>query len=817
MAASTSTSWTYSSKTNPCPICSRITDGDCRMSRDGERVICHHPKDHKPGTVIDGWAFTANTADGRASHWVLDQSKPDGRKMVPFKPKAAAPQTPPPARISGPIHLSLLPEPAPAPGRRQSRAVYSYSSTQQARRTPKPDGGKVVSPWHHDGTEWVNSAGPDHWPAYREAEALAADGWVLELEGEPCCDWARAGGAVAISQPGHKHTTQAIRPRYARLKAAGVAGVVFVSDNDAEGLKRARDSEDAAALEGLPFLHLPAVDVWPGIPEKGSIDDAPGTPAERVAAIEAAASQALPRAQRTAPETDRARLTAAITDGASTTDLAELVNSMAAESGQSPQALQRMVEAINHEQQQRESVKAEKASIRAEADRRDIGRALTLDYLLPPEIADALRVRSKALPVDDVAAAVTFLVAVSGLVKLGTRVVASRSADYRVPINLYAALVARSGAKKSPVSRLLVNAPSAELRQELAREHHRSTEEWKASNKGAKTADRTDPPKAAYLQVSDATAEALAAQLQQQEARGLGMLLHRDELAGLFGSLNQYRGGHGADEELFLEAFDGSGLHSLRIATAGGGRFYNRCHLSIWGTIQPAVLTELVAGGDASGLWARFVFVPLPERVVPLGNDTEAEQRASTAAAATLATAARSIYTLPKTEHLLSPEAFASFSRYEARCQGEALRAVIPAQSALYGKAAGKVLRIAGLIHLLGKVTGEADAEISPGTIDRAVALVDHLNGWALSLHADIANGGASDLMRKIHKIAEAANVSIQWRDVSVRLTPSQRKGKEIDSDAFAAAVDALADLGVGEVTRSERGKPVYRALHPLP
>jgi hypothetical protein len=298
MAASTSTSWIYSSKANPCPICSRIADGDCRMSRDGERVICHHPKDHKPGTVIDGWAFTANTADGRASHWVLDQSKPDGRKVVPFKSKAATLQTPPPARISGPIHLSLLPESAPAPGPRQTRALYSYSSTQQARRTPKPDGGKVVSPWHHDGTEWVNDAGPDHWPVYREAEALAADGWVVELEGEPCCDWARAGGAVAISQPGHKHTAQAIRPRYARLKAAGVAGVVFVSDNDAEGLKRARDSEDAAAWEGLPFLHLPAVDVWPGIPEKGSIDDAPGTPAERVAAIEAAASQALSRAQR---------------------------------------------------------------------------------------------------------------------------------------------------------------------------------------------------------------------------------------------------------------------------------------------------------------------------------------------------------------------------------------------------------------------------------------------------------------------------------------------------------------------------------------
>jgi hypothetical protein len=352
MAASTSTSWTYSSKANPCPICSRITDGDCRMSRDGEQVICHHPKDHKPGTVIDGWAFTSNTKDGRASHWVLDQPKPDGWKAAPFKPKAAAPQTPLPAPISGPIHLSLLPEPAPAPGHRQTPVVYSYSSTQQARRTPKPAGGKVVIPWHHDGTEWDNSAGPDHWPVYREAEALAADGWVVELEGEPCCDWARAGGAVAISQPGHLHTTQAIRPRYARLKAAGVAGVVFVSDNDAEGLKRAKEAEDAAAWEGLPFLHLPAVDVWPGIPKKGSIDDAPGTPAERVAAIEAVVPQALSRAQRTAPETDRARLAAAITDGASTADLAELVNSMATETGQSPGGIWRLVEAITHEQQQ---------------------------------------------------------------------------------------------------------------------------------------------------------------------------------------------------------------------------------------------------------------------------------------------------------------------------------------------------------------------------------------------------------------------------------------------------------------------------------
>ena len=40
---------------------------------------------------------------------------------------------------------------------------------------------------------------------------------------------------------------------------------------------------------------------------------------------------------------------------------------------------------------------------------------------------------------------------------------------------------------------------------------------------------------------ADPEFEALAAQLQTQEAAGLGLLVNRDELSGLFGSLNAYR------------------------------------------------------------------------------------------------------------------------------------------------------------------------------------------------------------------------------------------------------------------------------------
>ena len=71
-----------SSKRNPCPICGRTADGDCRTG-DG-LAICHHGSTHhppeglRPGDVIEGrdgqrWAFTGETTDGRGSTFTLDK------------------------------------------------------------------------------------------------------------------------------------------------------------------------------------------------------------------------------------------------------------------------------------------------------------------------------------------------------------------------------------------------------------------------------------------------------------------------------------------------------------------------------------------------------------------------------------------------------------------------------------------------------------------------------------------------------------------------------------------------------------------------
>jgi hypothetical protein len=127
------------------------------------------------------------------------------------------------------------------------------------------------------------------------------------------------------------------------------------------------------------------------------------------------------------------------------------------------------------------------------------------------------------------------------------------------------------------------------------------------------------------------------------------------------------------------------------------------------------------------------------------------------------------------------------------------------------------VLRVAGVLHLLQIAAGEISSgtAIEPGTIEQAAALVDHLDAWALGLHAEVAAGGVGQLMRTVHRVAEAAAGPIRWKELVVKLSAKARK--ETDAAAFAETARALAAAGYGEVEMGERGAISYRATHALP
>ncbi len=301
---------TPSSRRNPCPICGRSKDGDCRT---GDAVaLCHYGTSHHPpealraGEVIDGsdgqrWAYTGDTSDGRAAAFTLDKPREGvhtSRRSTTLRqaPAPAAPQPPP---IRGPIVLARLKPPCKEPPAHLPDGLrITYSASQWVRVNRDASGEKAHKPWHvsADGRE-VIGRGPNPWPLWREAEALehGPGHWIAEAEGEKCGAWIRAAGLVAVSQPGHDHTPASIETRYRRLVDAGVAGVLYLADHDATGQAKADRCAAAAAAVGLPLLVLPAAEVWPGLPAGGSIDDAPGSAAERAAALVAAIPAAMER------------------------------------------------------------------------------------------------------------------------------------------------------------------------------------------------------------------------------------------------------------------------------------------------------------------------------------------------------------------------------------------------------------------------------------------------------------------------------------------------------------------------------------------
>jgi hypothetical protein len=308
---------TSSSKRNPCPICGRTKDDDCRISAD--LVQCCYGATHspptglKPGEVITGadgqqWAYTGD-ASGLRDRAVFTPHKPRDTTAGNSRSNSPAPFS---------FTLARLPQPAPLPP-----AHWPHGH-----RLPYADGlvvevsikaeGKAFYPKHQTTAgKWARGKGPNPWPLWQEADAIAhgRGRWIAETEGEKCAEWLRAAGLVAISQPGHDLGAASIQRRYAALAAAGVAGVAYLADHDDEGHRKASKCAAAAAAAGLRLVVINAADVWPGLPAKGSIDDAPGTAIERAAVFELAAGEALQQHQRNAQDAAAAAQPAAATNG----------------------------------------------------------------------------------------------------------------------------------------------------------------------------------------------------------------------------------------------------------------------------------------------------------------------------------------------------------------------------------------------------------------------------------------------------------------------------------------------------------------------
>jgi hypothetical protein len=217
---------------------------------------------------------------------------------------------------------------------------------------------------------------------------------------------------------------------------------------------------------------------------------------------------------------------------------------------------------------------------------------------------------------------VPLLSVASSLIGTSRRVRASRS--WSEPFTVWSVEVGYSGTSKTPgldvTQRALarIERRRKPLLGELRRAHESKIESAKTANKHWKAkvqeaveagmkgpdmppeAEIPEPFVAPRLYVSDSTVEKIAVLLQ---ARPHGMLLIRDELAGLFLNLSRYSGG--TDKEFWLEAWNGKPYIVERISRPPVE--VEHLLVGITGGFQPDKLARSFEG-DADGIYARILF-----------------------------------------------------------------------------------------------------------------------------------------------------------------------------------------------------------------
>jgi len=287
-----------SSKSNPCPVCGRTKDGDCRISSDGKMVLCHQNFDHAKTQQPDLWHFDKSSSDGRCGIYIFKEES-ESLQPTAKKPRAKKKEVLP---VPIPLGAKLLRLPAPgqspqpeqlaqdAPKRVPRNAVqitYEYTPTQKVVRYEWPDEtnpkghSKTYSQFHIDPDgKKVWTKGDARWPAYRIDEVIEVLKTVPDdepvvipvLEGEHNVEIARRIRLAAVTLQGSNWSDPETQRMLEALRATGKnVSIAKLRDNDDRGIEKGQSVSLVARHIQFPCLVIDPAAMWADIPEKGDI------------------------------------------------------------------------------------------------------------------------------------------------------------------------------------------------------------------------------------------------------------------------------------------------------------------------------------------------------------------------------------------------------------------------------------------------------------------------------------------------------------------------------------------------------------------
>ena len=760
------------SKANPCPHCEK-SDWCYAI---GELSVCS--RDIEPAT---GWEAT---------------SKTDKEGHVFY----ARPQEKKPAR---PKQTRYFPYPA-RDGSQLVRAV----------RVDDGEGKKKIWQEHWDGSKWQKGLGDTaraSIPVYRYQEVQkvkAAGQLIFTVDGEQCADKFWDLGLAATTSFGGMG-------KFSLTDSLDLqdATVVITPDRDEPGIK---DAEKVAQhfLDALWLFCYPESKAWENLPksqgldvfdwieqEKLSADDIKAAIGEKKV-FKAPTSQAVPNVirptQLKVPPVSE--LGGEIDELLDSDFKKSQVQLKISELAQKYRVNSADVWKIYRERDQELEQESDKEDTATEVARLIASKSasLNLSEILPETLAKPIDRLAKMLNLRPECYLLALLTQCGSLLRADTSTMLHPPTNYRVRPNYFGAIVAESSQKKTPILRAIISDPMEKLLDKARSDfegaeavHEIEMANWKVSKDDDKGPAPTPPVRKVY-NFTKPTGEGIATQAGRLPEQG--MLYLCDELASLFKSANQYRGGKGSDEEDMLEYWSGGGAVVLRVG--GVTVDVKNVSLSIFGNIQPKVLAGFVGDGDDNnGKFARFDFVQQPLAATKLsGNSLKIDLTPMlTALYERLDALSLNRFELDDTAHDLFTSFYDICDEQRARHPKQGMRAML-------GKAAEKVGKLATIIHCIhaAHMGSEISKYISIESVRAAIKLTQYTTEQALNINLEVSEPSAlAPNLVKIISLAERKGGVISARDVSLAFDSKHRPKSQQIREWFSE----LASMKYGEVT----------------
>ena len=347
------------------------------------------------------------------------------------------------------------------------------------------------------------------------------------------------------------------------------------------------------------------------------------------------------------------------------------------------------------------------------------------DYRFPWEVfplmlSESLKDLSKDMSINPELCGVIALGVLSSAIGATVRHVQSKK-GYDAPLNLWIAIIAETGDKKTPVLNRLMK-PIYKIQKQIAAKFEQQQAQNQNQSKQQQSTKQPERPPSLFT--TDPTIEALIKLLAENPK---GILLFQDELSSFLLNFERYKKG-GGDREQYLNLWSGTQVKVDRVSKQ---LYVPDPFLSLLGGIQPRKAVKVF--GERSfddGLISRFLFFNNEHKA-----DLLTDHKWSIANERLWNELVRYFYSLGvgQCELLLTKAGWDVFM--QSANSLKRLSQYVPFRFRVFiPKAENYILRIAGVLHLVENVLSGAvliNPNVSADTVMRAVKLVYFFLGQA--------------------------------------------------------------------------------------